>query len=60
MKVPEIAENGAVVPVSINTSLENVKSISVVVKNNPEYPVYAKAQGLNKHGDVLVTSAQER
>jgi sulfur-oxidizing protein SoxY len=35
LKVPEIAENGAVVPVSIRTSLENVESISVVVKENP-------------------------
>jgi len=35
LKVPEIAENGAVVPVSIQTSLENVESISIVVKNNP-------------------------
>jgi sulfur-oxidizing protein SoxY len=35
LKVPEIAENGAVVPVSITTSLENVESISIVVKNNP-------------------------
>ena len=35
LKVPEIAENGAVVPVSIMTSLENVESISIVVKNNP-------------------------
>jgi len=35
LKVPEIAENGAVVPVTIRTSLENVESISVVVKNNP-------------------------
>lgn len=35
LKVPEIAENGAVVPVSIKTSLPNVQSISIVVKNNP-------------------------
>ena len=35
LKVPEIAENGAVVPVTINTSLQNVESISIVVKNNP-------------------------
>lgn len=35
LKVPEIAENGAVVPVSIKTSLEDVESISIVVKNNP-------------------------
>lgn len=35
LKVPAIAENGAVVPVSVNTSLENVESISIVVLNNP-------------------------
>ena len=35
IKVPEIAENGAVVPVSITTSLENVESISIVVPKNP-------------------------
>jgi sulfur-oxidizing protein SoxY len=33
--VPEIAENGAVVPVTISTSLENVESISIVVDKNP-------------------------
>jgi len=35
IKLPEIAENGAVVPVTINTTLKNVESISIVVKNNP-------------------------
>ena len=35
LKVPAIAENGAVVPVSVNTSLENVESINIVVLNNP-------------------------
>ena len=35
LKVPEIAENGAVVPVTISTALENVESISIVVENNP-------------------------
>jgi len=35
LKVPEIAENGAVVPVTISTSLENVQSISIVVEKNP-------------------------
>jgi sulfur-oxidizing protein SoxY len=35
LKTPEIAENGAVVPVSITTSLENVESISIIVENNP-------------------------
>lgn len=35
LKAPEIAENGAVVPITIETSLENVQSISIVVNNNP-------------------------
>ena len=32
---PDIAENGAVVPVDVSTTLENVSSISIVVPNNP-------------------------
>lgn len=35
LQVPEIAENGAVVPVTISTTLENVESISIVVTKNP-------------------------
>lgn len=35
LSAPEIAENGAVVPVSVTTTLDNVKSISIVVENNP-------------------------
>lgn len=35
MKIPDIAENGAVVPVTVSTDIENVESISVVVLNNP-------------------------
>ena len=35
LKLPEIAENGAVVPVTIGTTLENVESISIVVEKNP-------------------------
>jgi len=35
LKVPQIAENGAVVPVTITTTLENVESISIVVEKNP-------------------------
>lgn len=33
--VPTIAENGAVVPIEVSTSLQNVESISIVVPNNP-------------------------
>jgi sulfur-oxidizing protein SoxY len=35
LTTPEIAENGAVVPVSISTTLKQVASISIVVENNP-------------------------
>ncbi len=35
MKIPDIAENGAVVPVTVSTELTDVESISVVVDNNP-------------------------
>jgi sulfur-oxidizing protein SoxY len=35
LDVPEIAENGAVVPVSLTTSLPNVTSIAILIPNNP-------------------------
>ncbi len=35
LELPQIAENGAVVPVKINTTLENVELIAIVVENNP-------------------------
>ncbi|MDH3615738.1 MAG: thiosulfate oxidation carrier protein SoxY [Gammaproteobacteria bacterium] len=35
LKVPEIAENGAVVPVTIRSDLENIESISIIVEKNP-------------------------
>jgi sulfur-oxidizing protein SoxY len=35
LKLPVIAENGAEVPVTVNTSLPGVKSISIVVEKNP-------------------------
>ena len=34
-KIPDIAENGAVVPVSVSTDPEGVKAISIVIENNP-------------------------
>lgn len=33
--LPTIAENGAVVPVDVSTTLENVESISIIVEKNP-------------------------
>lgn len=35
LKVPDIAENGAVVPVTVSTDLADVEAISVMVENNP-------------------------
>ena len=35
LKIPDIAENGAVVPVSVRTDLTDVESISIIVDNNP-------------------------
>ena len=35
LKAPDIAENGAVVPVSVKTDLPNVESISILVDGNP-------------------------
>jgi len=35
LTAPTFAENGAIVPVTVKTSLQGVKSISIVVNNNP-------------------------
>ncbi|MDW3094238.1 MAG: thiosulfate oxidation carrier protein SoxY [Gammaproteobacteria bacterium] len=35
IEAPEIASNGATVPITISTDLDNVKSISVLVEKNP-------------------------
>jgi sulfur-oxidizing protein SoxY len=35
LEAPEIAENGAVVPISVSSTLPNVTSISIMVKENP-------------------------
>ncbi len=34
-KIPDIAENGAVVPVQISTSIEGVEKIYLLIDNNP-------------------------
>jgi len=35
LKVPDIAENGAVVPVTVKTKMSGVKSITIIVLENP-------------------------
>ena len=36
LKAPSIAENGAIVPINVSTTLENVDSIMLFVENNPQ------------------------
>jgi sulfur-oxidizing protein SoxY len=33
---PSIAENGAIVPINVSTTLDNVESIMIFVENNPQ------------------------
>ena len=41
LKVPKVAENGALVPITVSSSLNNVKSIAVFAEKNPR-PLVAK------------------
>jgi sulfur-oxidizing protein SoxY len=36
VKAPDIAENGAVVPVSVSSKVQNVKGIAILVEKNPQ------------------------
>lgn len=40
IKAPDIAENGAVVPITVSTGMDDVESISIVAVNNP-FPLIA-------------------
>ena len=65
VKAPDIAENGAVVPISVTTSISGVESISIIASNNPSplvasFTLGAGAQGyastrikMGKSGDVV-------
>lgn len=54
MKIPAIAENGAVVPVSISTNIEGVKSIFVVIDNNPNPLSASFHMGPSSPADISV------
>jgi sulfur-oxidizing protein SoxY len=41
IEAPQIAENGAVVPIEITSNVPNTRSISVVIEKNP-FPLAAK------------------
>jgi sulfur-oxidizing protein SoxY len=52
LSAPDIAENGAVVPVSVSTTLENVESISIIVEQNPSPLAASFDLGPNAVADV--------
>ena len=54
LKIPDIAENGAVVPVSITTDIPGVETIYVVIDQNPN-PLSASFQlGPKSSADISV------
>ena len=52
LKIPEIAENGAVVPVQVKTTLKDVKSISLFVDKNPNPLVARFKMGSTQQGVI--------
>ena len=59
LKVPDIAENGAIVPINVKTKLDNVESIMVFVENNPQplssgYKFSSKAKPINSKKNTSV------
>lgn len=54
IKIPMIAENGAVVPLTISSSLADVKSLSILVEKNPA-PLAARFE-LAPELDVFVSA----
>ena len=54
LTVPEIAENGAVVPVTVACSLPNVEQISILVDKNPN--VLAASFTIPQGTEALVTT----
>lgn len=54
LTVPEIAENGAVVPVTVSSSLPNVDQIAIMVDKNPN--VLAAVFTLPQGTEALVTT----
>ena len=48
LDAPEIAENGAVVPISVSTTLPDVTSIAILVSENP-FPLAANYPDPGRH-----------
>ena len=51
-KIPDIAENGAVVPVTISTDMDDVKSISILIEENPNPLVATFAISPDSFADI--------
>jgi sulfur-oxidizing protein SoxY len=49
---PDIAENGAVVPVTVKTSMKNVESISIISEKNPTPLVASFNMGAKTQGHI--------
>lgn len=52
LSAPDIAENGAVVPISVSSTLEGVESISIIVEKNPSPLAASFDLGPNAVADV--------
>ncbi len=52
LNAPDIAENGAVVPVSVSSTLDGVESISIIVEKNPSPLAASFDLGPNAVADV--------
>ncbi len=52
LKAPEIAENGAVVPVTVTSTIPNAESISILISENPTPLAASFKLGSNTEGFV--------
>ena len=52
IKAPDIAENGAVVPISVSTTLDGVESINLLVEKNQQPLAASFVLGAGALGDV--------
>ena len=54
IKAPDIAENGAVVPITVRFDLENAESVSIIAEKNPS-PLAASFQLSPSSGGLVST-----
>jgi len=52
VKAPDIAENGAVVPITISTTLGDLKAISIIAEKNPVPLIATYDMGPNAEGYI--------